>query len=75
MWWDDIRTITALDTVVEVGDKLMMIQSFSGPVAVMGASRDVSVRFGTGAVTPVYSFPIQSLNLRTGQGIDLDISR
>ena len=75
MWWDDIRTITALDTVVEVGEKLIMIQSFSGPVAAMGASRDVSVRFGTGAETAVYSFPIQSLDLRTGQGIDLDTVR
>jgi hypothetical protein len=71
-WWDDIRTITALDTVVEVGDKLFMIQSFSGPIAAIGASRDVSIRFGTGAETPVYSFPIQSLDLKTGQGIDLD---
>ena len=73
-WWDDIRTITALDTVVEIGDKLIMIQSFSGPVAAISASREVSVRFGTGAETPVYSFPIQSLERRTGQGIDLGSS-
>jgi hypothetical protein len=74
-WWDDIRTITALDTVLEVDDKLIMIQSFSGPLAAFGASRDISVRLGSGAETPVYSFPIQSLDLRTGQGIDLDTSR
>ncbi|WP_263358553.1 hypothetical protein [Acidicapsa ligni] len=74
-WWDDIRTITALDTVVQLGDKLIMIQSFSGPVAALGASRDVSVRFGSGTETPIYSFPIQSLDLKTGQGIDLDTNR
>ncbi len=67
----DIRAVTAIHGIVDVGGHLLIISSMAGPFAAIPRALRVHIAFGDAPLAPLFGFAITSLNPVTGEGIDL----